>query len=150
MLVYRLTNSFYKDDLSGQGAYLYGGRWNEKETYALYAAEHISLSLVELLVHTKQLLQQPSYHLLTFLLPDESTLFKQIAHDKLSKNWKEDISITQYVGTSFLKQNQLLYLKVPSIIVPNENNVLINPKHPLFKKIKLKASEKFDVDRRLL
>jgi RES domain-containing protein len=63
MLVYRLTNSAFKDDTTGAGAYKYGGRWNEVEYHALYAAEHISLALLELLVHSKMLLQNTSYHL---------------------------------------------------------------------------------------
>jgi RES domain-containing protein len=56
---------------------------------------------------------------------------------------------TQYIGTTFLKAKQLLFLKVPSIIVPEENNIVINPKHEAFKEIQVVTSQKFDVDKRL-
>jgi RES domain-containing protein len=150
MVVYRLVNALYKDDLSGNGAFKYGGRWNEPEHYALYAAEHISLALLELVVHSKMLLQNTNYFLLTFELPSNPKLFKQIQHQQLPVKWAQQQDVTQFIGTSFLQANTLLYLKVPSVIVPTENNFVINPKHPDFKSIKLLSSQKFDVDRRII
>ena len=53
MIVYRITNSLYSNDITGTGAKLMGGRWNSKGVPLLYVSEHISLAVLEMLVNTK-------------------------------------------------------------------------------------------------
>ena len=53
MIVYRLANGEFTHDLSGKGAKLYGGRWNSFGLPAVYTTEHISLAVLEILVHVK-------------------------------------------------------------------------------------------------
>ncbi len=76
MTIYRLVRSEYHDDLSGYGAFLYGGRWNSKGQYAVYAAEHISLAVLEIVVNydrtTTTLL--PSFHLVELAVPDNEII----------------------------------------------------------------------------
>ncbi|HUN03492.1 MAG TPA: RES family NAD+ phosphorylase, partial [Niabella sp.] len=91
MIVYRLANSEYKDDLSGYGSFLYGGRWNSRGLYALYATEHISLAVLEIVVNYNRSAYsiRTSYHLLEIFIPDVPLL--QINVAILKKKWQEDL-----------------------------------------------------------
>lgn len=149
MIVYRLANSEYKDDLSGYGSFLYGGRWNSRGLYALYATEHISLAVLEIVVNYNRSAYsiRTSYHLLEIFIPDVPLL--QINVAILKKKWQEDFEYSQMMGDQFLQQKNHLLLKVPSAVIPEENNFLINPDHPDYKKIKIKTSRPYGLDTRL-
>lgn len=148
MIVYRITNSKFKDDISGTGAKLKGARWNMPGTSMLYTAEHLSLSALEILVHIGLNDIQDLYHQLAIQIPDD-TIMKEIHANKLKSGWFEDEDYTSYMGTEFIKTNNYLVLKVPSAIITEEHNFLINPGHPDFKKIKIKKSKPFTFDERL-
>lgn len=148
MIVYRITNSLYKDDISGTGAKIKGARWNMPGSSMLYTAESISLSVLELLVHIGLQDIQNFYHLLAIAIPD-NIVVTEINLNKLKKNWLEDEDYTAFMGTEFLKTNESLVLKVPSAIINEEYNLLVNPYHPDFKKIKIKRSNPFIFDQRL-
>ncbi|HRO83259.1 MAG TPA: RES family NAD+ phosphorylase [Niabella sp.] len=149
MIVYRLANSEYKDDLSGYGSFLYGGRWNSRGLYALYATEHISLAVLEIVVNYNRSAYsiRTSYHLLEIFIPDVPLL--QINVAILKKKWQEDLEYSQMMGDQFLQQKNHLLLKIPSAVIPEENNFLINPDHPDYKKIKIKTSRPYGLDTRL-
>lgn len=148
MIVYRITNSRYKDDISGSGAKLRGARWNMPGTGMLYTAENISLSALELLVHIGLNDIRNFYHLLTIFIPDDIAI-KEIHADKLKPRWFEDEDYTSFMGTEFIRNNSDLVLKVPSAIIDEEHNFLVNPGHPGFKKIKITKSKPFIFDERL-
>ena len=148
MIVYRITNSLFKDDISGAGAKLRGARWNMPGNSMLYTAEHISLSVLELLVHIGLQDIQNFYHLLTISIPDGIDV-SEINIGRLKTNWLEDEDYTAFIGTEFLKTNTNLVLKVPSAIIEEEHNFLINPYHADFKKIRIKRSKEFIFDQRL-
>lgn len=148
MIVYRITHSHYKDDISGKGARIKGARWNMPGNSMLYTAENISLSTLELLVHIGFNDIRHFYHLLAIFIPDTAPV-KEIHADKLKPNWQEDEDYTSFIGTEFLKNNADLILKVPSAIISEEHNYLVNPGHPEFKKIKIKKSRQFIFDKRL-
>ena len=148
MTFYRITNSAYKDDLSGQGAKIFGGRWNLPGHQALYASEHISLCVLEMLVNITLPESSLNYHLLKITIPDtyEPTI---ILNKKLKTNWQDDEAYTQFMGTEFLKNKQAAVLKIPSAVISEENNYLLNPLHPDFKKIVMRKSSPFKFDNRL-
>jgi len=148
MIVYRITNSAYKNDLSGNGAKLYGARWNSKGTQMLYTAEHISLSVLEMLVNTNFKDYSTELDLLYIQLPADPVM-SEIKLTRLKENWKEDVSYTKFIGDEFIKQNQSLLLKVPSAVIHEEYNFLVNPLHPDFKKVKLTKTKSFWPDKRL-
>ena len=148
MIVYRITNSHYKDDISGTGAKFRGARWNMPGTSMLYTAENISLSALEILVHIGFNNIKNFYHLLAIFIPDD-TIIKEINTDKLKPGWYEDEDYTSFMGTEFIKTNNSLVLKVPSAIIAEEHNFLVNPNHQDFKKIKIKKSKPFTFDERL-
>jgi RES domain-containing protein len=148
MILYRLTNGEYIKDLSGTGSKLYGGRWNSAGINAIYTTENISLAVLEILVHIKRYKQPLNYHLVFIEIPGTFSP-AVIIKEKLKRNWKDDIAYSQFMGDEFLKSTNELLLKVPSAIVDQENNFIINPKHPGISKIKITASKIFEFDERL-
>ena len=148
MTVYRITNSHYKDDISGNGAKIYGGRWNTRGLPALYTSEHISLCVLEMLVNITLPESQLSYHLLQLQVPDVAET-QLISSKKLKTNWEYDEGYTGFIGSEFLKAKQSLLIKVPSAVINDENNYLINPLHSSFKKIRIIKSYPFKLDNRL-
>ncbi len=148
MIVYRITNEAYKEDISGYGAALYGSRWNSRGVYLLYTSQFISLSILESLVHLKRKEIPPSQYLIHIEFPDQQAI-SEISYKKIKKNWHKEIEYTQWLGDQFIQNKRSLVLKVPSAIVPQENNFLLNPLHAEFKKVKIISSELLNLDKRL-
>jgi RES domain-containing protein len=148
MIVYRITNERFKSDISGNGAAMYGSRWNSKGNPLLYTSQFISLSILESLVHLKRKDIPPTQYLLEIDLPDEKEIV-EISYQKIKKNWHEELEYTQWLGDQFLQNNKKLFLKVPSAIVPQESNFLLNPLHVDFKKVRIISSELLQLDKRL-
>jgi len=148
MISYRLTTSEFADNLSGEGAKIYGGRWNPVGVAALYISEFISLSILEILVRANKFTSPDTYTLLSVQIPESS--IATIELKKLKAGWQNHIEYTRAIGGDFLKMNQTLALKIPSAIVPQEHNFLINPLHKDFKKVKIVGSELLELDKRLL
>ena len=148
MTGYRLTTSEFADNLSGEGAKIYGGRWNPVGVAALYISEFISLSILEILVRANKFTSPDTYTLLSVQIPESS--IADIELKKLKAGWQNHVEYTRAIGEDFLKMNQTLALKIPSAIVPQEHNFLINPLHKDFKKVKIVGSELLGLDKRLL
>lgn len=149
MTVYRISNEEYKDDISGNGAATNGARWNSRGTRMLYTSEYISLCILESLVHLKQTYIPSSQYLLQIELP-EIVDMQAISLKKINRSWKKEVAHTQWIGDQFVNNNDVLVLKVPSAIVPQEHNFLINPLHKGFKKVKIVHKELLELDKRLL
>lgn len=148
MIVFRLTTGKYANDISGAGAKINGGRWNPVGLAGLYTSQYISLAILEILVRATKATSPESYTLTSFEIPDNGVY--QIQLKKLKNNWKLDLKYTQGIGEDFLNENQSLCLQVPSAIVTQENNFLLNPLHSDFKKVKIIASELLELDKRLI
>ena len=148
MIVYRISNPLYSKDISGTGAKLLGGRWNSKGIPVLYVSEHISLAVLEMLVNTKFQDYAISLDLIVIQIPDTAQL-TEINIIKIKKGWIEDFGYTNYIGDEFIKDKQSLLLKVPSAVITEEHNYLINPLHADFKKIKVLEIRSFKTDKRL-
>lgn len=147
MMVYRIAASLHSNDLTGTGAKMYGGRWNSVGIPMLYCSEHRSLSLLELLVHTSGRYFSEPLDLITIKIPDN---IAPAPLGPLKLNWEKDPGYTQFIGDAFFRSNQNLLLRVPSAVVQQEFNYIINPKHSDFKKIKIADKSKFVPDERLL
>jgi RES domain-containing protein len=148
MIVYRFAVEQYKEDISGNGAKLFGGRWNSKGMSVLYTSNHISLSVLELLVHNKNYSSYKDPFLISISIPDDM-IPVLTAVEKLTAGWNSKIEYTRWIGDQFLSVNSSLVLQVPSSIIPQEHNFLINPRHKDFKKVKIVATELFELDKRL-
>ena len=149
MMIYRLAIEAFKDDLSGTGSKLFGGRWNHPGYPAIYTSENISLAVLEIIVNTDKNYIPPSYYLLKLQIPDNLP-FKLITQAGLKEKWYTDFEYAQFIGSKFLELGKEAVLKMPSAIVKEEYNYLLNPAHTDFKKITIKESTPFDLDIRLL
>ena len=147
MIIYRLSTGKFANDISGIGARLNGGRWNPVGIDALYTSEYISLCILEILVRANKYTSPDSYTLISIEAP-QSDIY-EIQLQKLKTSWQHDVDYSQWIGAEFFKNNQSLILKVPSAIVPQEHNFLINPLHAEFKKVKVLKTELLELDKRL-
>jgi len=149
MIVYRLTKNAYKNVLSGKGAELHGGRWNSKGKSIIYTCQSRALCTMEIAVHTPLGNLPKGYYLQTIKIPD--LRIQEIKTTLLHKDWRNfpHHSSTKSYGNAFISQGKNLVLKVPSAIIQDEYNYLINPNHPYFKKIKLMDIQSFKFDQRL-
>jgi RES domain-containing protein len=148
MTVYRLAVQPYKVDLSGTGAKLYGGRWNSEGTPMLYTTENISLCVLEILVRTGIDMIPANYFLVKIDIPDSINI-NTLNKDRLKKDWKTDNGFTRWIGDEFIKSNKGVIMKIPSAIVDEEHNFILNPEHGEFKKIHITSIKKFTFDKRL-
>ena len=149
MIVFRLCRALYKDDINGVGASIAGGRWNSKGTKLLYTCENRALCTAEIAVHTPLGIFPNNYYLQTISIPDCKT--STIDSHRLPGSWRNfpHEMFTKTIGDHFVQQNNQLVLKVPSAIVQDEYNYLINPSHKLFQKIKIIRLDSFKFDRRM-
>lgn len=148
MTIYRFAHRRYAKDLSGEGARLFGGRWNQPGVAALYASEHISLALLEVLVNAGTLDDLQQLRLMELDLPDVA-IAEILPPKQLKKDWYTDIAYTQWLGTEMLNAQASLVIRCPSAVVQREFNYIINPRHKDFKKLKLADSSAFRFDERL-
>jgi RES domain-containing protein len=139
MELYRITQEIYCDDLTGNGAKLFGGRWNSEGLQALYTASSRSLALLETLAHTPaKMLQVKTYLLIALVVPDAATP-QFVDLKELPEKWDiADIHpYTQQTGDNFLLENKKLLLSMPSVMMPEENIYMLNPLHPDIRKVKI-------------
>jgi len=150
--VVRLTRAAYCADaaiaFSGEGASLAGGRWNPKGTRAVYGAAARSLAALEILVHIDRS-NAPTDYVFARAEIDESDI---VSIDRLPSDWRSPTrsATTVAIGQRFLLERSALALAVPSVIIPQEFNYLINPVHPRFAALKIDPIlEPFAFDARL-
>lgn len=150
MIVYRLANGAFKNDLSGHGAEISGGRWNSKGRPMVYTSGSRALCLLEIAVHIPLHLIPDNYWLISIEVPD-LIVVKEMDAKILPADWKSIPAgySTQLVGDQFLNDGKYAVIKVPSVIVPGEFNYLLNPAHKLAKKVKVVAVDLFPFDERL-
>ena len=147
MIIYRISSPQYSDDLSGTGAKLFGARWNSKGVAMLYCSATISLALLEMLVHTHFHDYNKELELMYINLPDNIPV-PTLNVQKMKTTWIADEGYSRFVGDEFIRARQTPVLKVPSAVVQEEFNYLLNPAHPDFKKIKLTKKKSFRPDKR--
>jgi RES domain-containing protein len=132
--VYRFAPEKFCKDFTGTGAKLFGGRWNTIGVEALYTSASISLAMVELFVHKQVFGDVIDMHLVEIEL-DIKKATSIIDKKKLKSNWKTDYDYCQYIGTEFLHVDSNFCLQVPSAIVDEENNFILNPRCDNFKQL---------------
>ena len=119
----------------GKGAHRFGGRWNSPGRRAVYVSSSKALATLELLVHL-DVARLPRLVAFAFDLDDE--LVEQLALDRLPRGWWKGrhLAVTRRLGDDWLASGRALALAVPSAIVPEESNYLLNPEHPAFARLR--------------
>jgi RES domain-containing protein len=139
-----------KSGFTGEGARVYGGRWNSRGTAVVYVSEHESLAALELLVHLTPL--SPNARYLSFRLDWEEKLTEHFPAKNLPPQWNAEPPIfqTMQIGDEWVRVGKSVALAVPSVLSTSEMNFLLNPKHADFKRIKISQPIEYRFDSRLL
>jgi RES domain-containing protein len=146
--VWRLLTARYAESaFSGEGARLYGGRWNRKGVPMVYTAGSQSLAMLELLVQDEPL--RARYVMIAARLP-KNLKIERIAPEQLPADWRDLAAREQMqiIGTGWAKRRSSAVLAVPSAVIPSETNYLLNPSHPSFAKIEIGEPQDFITDLR--
>lgn len=150
MRVYRLCAPKHaKSPLDGEGARLFGGRWNPRGHAMVYTSEHLSLAVLEVLVHLEPAQLKPARVAIAVDVPDRDVELLDL--DALPKQWRGARAqrALQELGLAWLREGRSLALKVPSAVIPQEHNVLLNPSHPRHPRLTPDTGEPFSFDPRL-
>lgn len=149
MRAWRIANSRFALDRSCIGAITHGGRWNPIGMPMLYAASSISLAAVERLVHLGHS-PWPEQELVAIDFPDSAEIYRP-SHDVLPARWDAmpTSSAAQAFGRAWLIDGTSLAMAVPSVVIPEQVNILLNPMHPEFSQVVLTRLRPFALDLRL-
>ena len=151
MKLYRLVKSKYSSHpLSGKGASLFPGRWNNRAEEVVYTADSLALSAFELLVNIPQQARKMRYVYFEIYVPP-GIKFEEIKIDQLPTNWnsKPPLQLTRNIGSKWYIKGKKALLKVPSAVIPGHFNFVINTNHPEFRHIKVSKPKPFSFDPRI-
>ncbi|MEO6637855.1 MAG: RES family NAD+ phosphorylase [Ginsengibacter sp.] len=150
MEVFRLSREKFASKLSGKGAAIKGARWNSAGIEIIYTAGNRSLAMAEVAVHFTMATLPIDYMMVTIFIPDDISLQKHPVGD-LPVDWNTfpHPSTTQLIGDKFIADNKFCFLQIPSAVTQGDYNLLINPAHSEFRKIKIIKTEKFPFDNRI-
>ena len=151
MFVYRIAKKEHSA-LDGMGGIYGPGRWHEKGNLVIYTSEHASLAAWEKIVHVASIENLPNNLLLVKIEIPDGIEIQTVPKKVLVKGWdsfpftKETVNC----GTSFLRKKEHFALKVPSVIIPDEYNIILNPLHPDIQACKVINATQFIFDVRVL
>lgn len=150
MRAWRICDARYASDLSGSGAAIYGGRWNPIGLPAVYASMDPATAALETFAHLGNHDRQQRV-LVCLQLPDQDALYTALDPASLPLGWDALPSgpASMEIGERFLDAGEHLGLWVPSILVPENRNIVLNPRHPAFAQVQLGPTRSFSFDARL-
>jgi RES domain-containing protein len=145
-----LRKGYARNPFDGEGAYRYGGRWSSPGTRLSYTSEHESLAMMEYFVHLDK--DDPPNDLVLAIaeVPDDLMRERIDARD-LPANWRESAApqeLAQF-GDTFVQRGEHCLLLIPSVLASSENNRLINPEHPDYRRIMMKSLKPLSYDARM-
>jgi RES domain-containing protein len=146
------TKDYEADDLSGKGAEITGGRWNYKGTPLLYSSSNRALAGLETVVHLNAGGLPFNRYLVEIVIPDTVWTAAQILKESTAPvGWDAEPTskASADYGDNWIRANSTLVLVVPSVIVPEESNILINPRHADIGKVSARKVRKWLYDPRL-
>ncbi|MES2831701.1 MAG: RES family NAD+ phosphorylase [Pseudomonadota bacterium] len=148
--LWRITSKKWALDTSCEGARLYGGRWNPIGYPVMYAGSTIELCALEKFVHLAGV-PAPPLVLVAIDVPDDESLITRVLLPDMPPGWSDlPMSTSAHeFGRAWLDAAAQLILMVPSTIVPEAFNAVINPAHPAYKKIRLQILREFSFDARM-
>lgn len=134
--------------LSGEGALLYGGRWNSPGQPAVYLGDSLALAAMELLVHLGTLEILETYRKMPVYVPED--LVMHIEPGELPTGWESGPrTTTRDIGDRWLAGRQSVALQVPSAVVHGDSNLILNPTHPDMRRLSIGRISDFRFDERL-
>lgn len=148
MRLWRISNHA---SLSGEGGLHAPGRWHTRGRRAVYLADHPASALLEVIVHLEVDAEDlPShYQLLGVDVPDDLA-FTRIDERALPADWRERSAITRALGDEWLRGSSAALLCLPSTVVPDTSNYLLNPAHAQAGRITIASAVRTAFDSRLM
>jgi RES domain-containing protein len=135
---------------SGEGARRFGGRWNSPGLPVVYVASTRALAVLEMAVHLDRSTLLTSF----VLIPCEfhETLVIAVDRAVLPVNWRRNPPPAELaaIGDAWVREAQSAVLAVPSAVIEEETNFLLNPAHPDFSKVVIGDADAFEFDPRLI
>ncbi len=149
--LFRISISEHISDITGIGAKIYGGRWNHAGYPVVYTSGRRSLAALEFLVHVPMALAPENLSIVEINIQG-NVQRESIKENLLPSSWRNYPASEQLanIGTHWIKSKSSLLLDIPSAVVAQEVNTLINPLHPDIKHVNVAIVEKFSFDSRLL
>lgn len=150
MRIWRIARAAHRA-LDGEGARLAGGRWNSEGTPVVYASSTLALAALEYLVHVDFEDVPDDLLAMGIDVPDDAPVQRLTLKD-LPDNWNRvvDHPACLEAGDAWMADGNALLLQVPSALIPEEENVLLNPAHPAAEGVRVEYSRRFAFDPRLL
>jgi RES domain-containing protein len=148
-VVWRIARRRYALDRTGAGARASGGRWNRAGTAVVYASRTVGLAALERLVHVAGVVP-PDLVLVAIELPERCSVEEPALAD-FPADW-DAVPIgpgSMDLGTAWARDARSLVLHVPSAVVPEEGNAVLNPAHPEFAAVRMSIRRPFHYDPRL-
>ena len=152
MLLWRIAREVHCDSaLEGVGGLMVAGRCHWRGQPILYTSSSAALAALEVLVHVEPLQAPDDLRLLGLELPDDLAI-ESLDLTLLPEDWcgLPASESTQSIGSAWLEGRSSVALRVPSVVVPMETNVLLNPRHPDMGRVRISRNEAFSFDSRLL
>lgn len=149
MLLWRITREAHQE-LDGEGARKYGGRWNSSGVAVVYTSSTLSLAALEYLVHIDP--EDIPDDLVAMRIEAPDGEYTKIAPDALPADWNQlpDHPACIEAGDAWADVGETLALFVPSAVIPEERNVLLNPAHPDAGDVEVHEVRRFSFDARLI
>jgi RES domain-containing protein len=149
MLAWRIAKKRHALDRTGVGAAIKGGRWNSANIHAIYAGLSSEIAALEKLVHTGSILPLDLV-IVRIELPDDGDLYEKPGLIALPKGWDDTPAppATADFGDAFLVKGERLGLIVPSSVIPEAENIVINPVHPRMTDVNMEIIRGFTFDPR--
>lgn len=149
MLVWRICSRKHRR-LDGEGARRYGGRWNHTGTSIVYTSGSLSLAVLELFVHVDINTAPGDLVAIQVDIPDTLTI-ETVKIESLPRVWRHypGAEALKDIGTAWAEKASTAILAVPSAVIPEERNYLLNPAHRHFKRIRIRKPVAFRFDPRM-
>lgn len=130
----------------GEGARLYGGRWNSKGVRLVYTAGSLALACLELLVNIDYEGTFSDY--VAIPVEFDESLVLRVAPESLPHDWQDPNALprTRAIGDAWVARGSSAMLEVPSRVVPEETNYLLNPEHPDAGSVRIGQPRAFRLD----
>lgn len=149
MRIWRLCRAPHaKSAFSGEGARRYGGRWNSRGVPMVYCSSSLALAAIELFVHLEPLQAPDDLVSISAELPQREPE-RTLASEELPPAWWADLEATRALGDAWIRSGSSLALKVPSVPIRPEWNILVNPTHPHTADFEINPAEPFVFDARM-
>lgn len=134
----------------GEGARRYGGRWNARGTPMVYLGGTLALAALELFVHLTAEDARLEFVAMAVDIPD-GVASEDLDPQALPRDWRSEPppAACQVLGSGWIERGESAVLRVPSVIVPMEWNILLNPRHPDSRRIRIGTPEPFGFDTRM-